>query len=158
MKTFVFLISCILATTAIDKSEVIMTGQPAVFSVLRVAIFVIAGIALGLLILIMTKFSKLHFDKDDTLAKPLAALAFSYLLLIVFAAMEVLNRVNAPVLTYRTPLAMAAVAIGTPALAVIKRRLTKALIKASESNATVKLTMTDTGKPGADIDLVREAI
>lgn len=120
---------------------------------IRVVIMSFAGISLGMLALIVRGFTRLHIDKTDRLMKPLGGLCISYFLMSLFICLELTQRLNNPMLTWRTPFAAVTFGISLICLYLILKRLRPMAHRALATNATVKVTAIDTGKPGQDIDL-----
>lgn len=145
----------VAASAVVDEPVITQNLPPHVADLLRLAVFTLAGMCLGLLTLIMYKFQRLNYSPDDRLLRPVAALCVSYFLSILFIALEVFNQYGHVQLTYRTPYALAAFIIGLPALFITKRRLSRALQMGKDTGAAVKLAVLDTSKPGPDIDMIQ---
>lgn len=153
MKSVFTLLASSITMCSMITAQTTFELSPAYSDFLRVCVFTLAGVSLGFLSLIVLKFRKLHISKDDRIMRPLAAFALSYFLLTLFISLEIFNQRGLNV-TWRTPFAGAAFAIGLPSVVIIKRRITEALEAADENESRIKLTIMDTGKPGLDIDLV----
>lgn len=120
----------------------------------RISVLALAGLTIGLLILIGDQMSRLKIDKTDSFFWPLTGVAISYILLLIFAAIELGSRIKVPYMTWRTPLGAAIFITSVVSLTTLLRRVSRIVRQAQKTDATVKMTMTDTSKPGPDTDLV----
>jgi hypothetical protein len=155
MKIATIILAATFASVTVNESEALIHTSRFIADSWRIVAFTLAGATLGFLVLILYKFNRLRMSRDDELGRLAAWLAVSHFLLVLFSALEVVNRVGNPVITYRTPLAFVAFVIGFPVMWKIKRRLSEAMILAKKTDASIKLTITDTSKPGPDVDLMR---
>lgn len=121
---------------------------------LRVVVFTAAGFGGAMLALIVSKFYRLRVSVSDRLVRPCLVLAAGMFASMVFMAAEIATRWDLHTITWRTPLGTAAFLLIAFPLLTIKRNLSRALRAAESTGASVRVTLTDTSKPGPDVDLM----
>lgn len=126
---------------------------------LRVLVMTEAGITAGLLALIMWVYAKARIDPRDRLIRPLALFCFSCFLWCMYIALDMLGRTvgrgGDQQITWRTPVGFTSMGLAIVGLGKLLARVSKYLDKA-DPDSVLKVTVTDTGKPGPDIDLSTE--
>ena len=121
--------------------------------IFRVVSMGLCGLTLGFLWFISSAFRSLNIDQNDRLIRPLSGVALSYFLLTLFSGLDMLSRFGTNYMTWRMPVASAAFLISTVSLWVLLNRIRYIARRAQQTNSTVKITVSDTSKPGPDIDL-----
>jgi hypothetical protein len=130
-----------------------------VADLIRVVVLAQAGIALGFMFRIVLYFYQAKLDKNDRLLYPTATVCMIYVGCVFYIAADLASRLDFDgkhfntFMTWRTPLAFVLFGASDIALYVLKVRLSGMIGRAIGEGATVKVTMTDTSKPGPDIDL-----
>lgn len=135
----------------LDQTEIPLRSRTA--DAWRVFVMAQAGIALGLLGAIVWQMGLAKISPKDRLIRPLAMVGCAYFLMTLFIGFELAGRWNQGHISWRTPLAMAAFFLSDFGLLLLMLRVGRAVHKSQETGGSVKLTITDTSRPGPDIDL-----
>jgi hypothetical protein len=119
----------------------------------RVASMAISGMVIGLLWLIMFRFTKLKIDTRDQLTRPMFGIVIGYMLAAIYIMTDLGSRWGRDLLSWRAPVSLFAGMVMIGSLKTLSGRLRR-VVKNAQSNSIVKMTMVDTAQPGPDIDLL----
>jgi hypothetical protein len=112
-----------------------------------------AGFSLGLLGFIFFHFMQARIDKADSFIRPIMLVAIAYFLLTLFVGLELASLLGVAWVTWRTPLAFVAFGLSDIGLSMLLVRFRLIARRVHDTDATVRIAITDTSKPGPDIDL-----
>jgi hypothetical protein len=114
-----------------------------------------AGMVLSHLFLIIYRLSKLNFAAEDRLLTPMMFSLIGMFIWGLTLCLDLASRLGRDLLTFRTPMATIGLFFVLPSIMRISRILRKQVKRASQCNATTKMTLVDTSQPGPDLSLDR---
>jgi hypothetical protein len=114
-------------------------------------VIVVAAFNTLLMVLMVRNIMRVRVDPCDQLTVPSFIWMICYFMAVVFMVLEIVSRFGLPLVGWQTVDAFIVMIVSTMTLTVLDRRLRKMVNRAHGS--IIKLTITDTGKQGPDIDL-----
>lgn len=143
------------ASVALSLSGITADVPQPVADGCRVMYFALAGITGGLMAFVLWEFHKVRIDPSDRFLRPLGRVGLGLFLCVTFMAAAITEHMGESLLTWKTPYAIVACVVVVVGLGQLLFSLRKVSGNAKDTDATVRMTLTDTSKPGPDIDLDR---
>jgi hypothetical protein len=142
----------------VDVGEPVLFLPGRIADLCRVAVLAPAGVALGCLGNILYNLWRTKHDQHDIFLNLLFVLSTLFVLSLLYIGIDIASRIDLDsgglrYLTYRTPYGGVLFTASAVCLYIAMKRTRSMLIKAQMSDATIKITITDTHTPGPDIDL-----
>jgi hypothetical protein len=149
-----FALGAIALAVVYGNDGYVVRMRPEQADAVRFLVLAQVAFALGQMLQLIADFQGVKVDARDQLTVPLAMFAIWIFTLSMYVALDVADRMGRDGISYKSPLAFVAFGFGIVTLYIFRKRLNGALTRARSSSATAKLTVTDTSKPGPDIDLM----